>query len=331
MSVGLEDNVHFIASHDSIQPTSSMTMDPMSVDITDANSLSSPPKLKPLIIPEQGSVALLGLLTPVDETPDDAEPTHHIHRRLPVPMGEIKTNRPRARSWATWTTESRTPISANRAVHPESSGGRFFNKEKSLSALENPVDRSQTSRNTTEVSPIRGISRAGTREGRSFTISHVTDATTIRISTPKLAQRSTLPSPPERPFISRARANTSVPVSRHHVQNWIASPIATPSPRLAVQYTQSRVKALPKVPVTSDIVDQERHPRLTDKGKGKERSPDVVSESVVRRDKNSAKYGLLTPPVSAKTLGGAGSSASTLSGLRGIRPKGPRTRRSTIC
>jgi hypothetical protein len=101
--------------------------------------------------------------------------------------------------------------------------------------------------------------------------------------------------------------------------------------------TGPKVKALPKIPVVSNG-DQEHieillesKPRLTAKEKGKGKAIDFLPRSISQNmpETDTSNYGLLTPPESA--IMDSSPNTSPLSGLRGIRPRGPRTRRSTIC
>ncbi|KIK68337.1 hypothetical protein GYMLUDRAFT_713507 [Collybiopsis luxurians FD-317 M1] len=323
----------------------------------DATNLRSPPKLKPLIIPEQSSVAL-GLLTPVDESADDEESTNgKFIRPLPVPKNESGTiHRPRASSWATWTAgadsssftiQSETLLSTPSAHSAPTHSHRNISltSGKSRPVSENRSQKFSKNDGNSRLSPHHSISDTGTREGRSATVSYISEArpvSTGRKSSSKLPNyRSSLPSPPEHHFASRARANTSAAVPKHQVQNWLASPTVNPS-RVASPFTEVRtadaqpkllgpkIKALPHIPVTSNCEalepdKMERTAPLTAKDKGKGRATDVILES------DSSNGGLVTPPDSAQTPAGPSPNTSPLSGPRGTRPRGPRTRSSTIC
>ncbi|KAE9405517.1 hypothetical protein BT96DRAFT_988309 [Gymnopus androsaceus JB14] len=360
MFVNVEDS-HTVLGilQNAIQTVSPTTIDPsavtpLSVDIipNSATTPASPPKLKPLIIPELGSVAL-GLLTPVDETPDDAESTNqNVYRSLPVPKIEFKRNRPRARSLATWSAESRTLSTShsNRDVlldHPSAhtlvSSGQLSPGVSSKHLQRSFLSPSNSDNTTLWHVPHSGVSRNGTREGRSSTVSYsvAKPALAGRISAPKLShQRSSLPSPPERQFISRARANTSATVPKHQVQSWIASPTAVPNTapnppfETHANFPGPKVKALPRIPVVVDnTLEQTRNSLegrrpLTAKEKGKGRAFEVLP---ISQNVSQTGTGLLTPPESANTPFGASPNSSTLSSMRVNRPRGPRTRRSTIC
>ncbi|KAF5392756.1 hypothetical protein D9757_000798 [Collybiopsis confluens] len=314
MAVNIDDKTASAFQADAVQ-----LMDP------DATTLRSLPKLKPLIIPEQGSVAI-GLLTPVDEAPDNAEYTTNETglRPLPTPKSD-PTIRLRASSWATWSADASSSQTSTRSPSRwnTSAAAPRSRAAKGDSDVGSSVESSQR----------RSPARTRTRDSRSATVCcHPETNLALKPTLKSSHHRSSLPSPPERHFLSRGRASTqaSPAVPKYHVQDWLASPTAPPliaePKRKGLGF---KVKALPNIPISVNMETpeqdrQESKPRLTAKDKGKTKAIDVTPVL------DTSNYGLLTPPDSAQS-GPDPNTSSLPSGLRGLRPRGPRTRRSTIC
>ncbi|KAJ3992555.1 hypothetical protein F5050DRAFT_904203 [Lentinula boryana] len=347
-------------------------VDPLCLEKSTAPKSSCLPRLKPLIPYEHGP-GTLGLLTPVEETPDEAEATSwKAVRPLPTPTKQIDSSRPRARTWATWSNDSQLilastirsnviqiiPDSTNDPVLvaiDDSSGlikrDSRVGLNRSSGALEMLTARHHN------VPPSRCTLRSNSsrpREGRSLTVSNSMDAEfviSVRRTAPQLPHpHSDPPTPSDRQFFQRERANTNAAVPQHQIQNWIASanvasnvassaesnPAEAPS--FSPRFHNAKVKALPSPPIAENAT-KETQARITnqshithqDKGKGKavDSIPQFISQEYYRGDKSG--YGLLTPPDSAPTLNTPPLDGLALSGLRGTRPRGPRPRRSTIC
>ncbi|KAJ4496022.1 hypothetical protein C8J55DRAFT_553766 [Lentinula edodes] len=262
-----------------------------------ATNLACPPKLKPLIIPEQGTVAL-GLLTPVEETPDDSEASSSkIIRPLPVPSRRNNPNRPRAQSTATQSTVSRLfpklpttrrdviqiipdpPAVVASTTIERLVGSDFEAPEMFMEDHQHDLPSKHTFRS--------GASSLGSRNGRNLADLPPIDAGTVSAGRISVSKTTRQPSHhftrSERPFLSRARANTSVALPGHQIQNRYVSPTATSSTTASLYSanvntsdTQSpkipitKVKALPSPPVVLEKIEGNRfHAMSKDKGKGK--------------------------------------------------------------
>ncbi|KAH7869531.1 uncharacterized protein C8R40DRAFT_739885 [Lentinula edodes] len=192
-----------------------------------------------------------------------------------------------------------------------------------------------------------GASSLSSRKGRNLTDLPPIDAGTVSTGRISVSKTSHQPSHhftrSEHPSLSRARANTSVALPGHQIQNRIASPTATSS-TTASSYsadvntpdTQSpkipvtKVKALPSPPVLLEKIEGNRF-QVMSKDKGKGKALDFAGQSHFQNDyQGNTGHGLLTPPDSAKSSCPPVSTELALSGFRGARPRGPRTRRSTI-
>ncbi|KAJ3746569.1 hypothetical protein DFH05DRAFT_1485741 [Lentinula detonsa] len=321
--------------------------------------------LKPLI-PQEHAPVTLGLLTPVEEIPDEAEATSSkAVRPLPIPNQQIDSNRPRARTWATWSDDSQLILTStirNNVIQiiPESTNDPALvastNDSSGLIKRDSRVGSKRSSgalemltARHHNVPPSKCTLRSNSsrpREGRSLTVSNSLDAEfviSVRRPAPQLPH-SDPPTPSERQFFQRERANTNAAVPRRQIQNWIASANvasnaassaefkSAEAPSFSPRSHNAKVKALPSPPVaenaTKEIqarITNQSHITRQDKGKGKavDSIPQFISQEHYHGDKSG--YGLLTPPDSAPALDGL-----ALSGLRGTRPRGPRPRRSTI-
>ncbi|KAJ3906268.1 hypothetical protein F5879DRAFT_663961 [Lentinula edodes] len=192
-----------------------------------------------------------------------------------------------------------------------------------------------------------GASSLGSRKGRNLADLPPIDAGTVSAGRISVSKTTRQPSHhftrSERPFLSRARANTNIALPGHQIQNRYVSPTATSSTTASLYSanvntsdTQSpkipitKVKALPSPPVVLEKIEGNRfHVMSKDKGKGK--ALDFAGQSDSQNDyQGNTGHGLLTPPDSAKSSCPPVSTELALSGFRGARPRGPRTRRSTI-
>ncbi|KAJ3852334.1 hypothetical protein EV368DRAFT_82642 [Lentinula lateritia] len=297
---------------DYIPKTSSTVMgssiNPLYMERPSATILACPPKLKPLIIPEQGTVAL-GLLTPVEETPDDSEASSSkIIRPLPVPSRRNNPNRPRAQSTATQSAVSRPfpKLPTNRrdviqiipdppAVLASTLIERVVSSDPEAPEM-NDHQYDLSSKHTFRSS----ASSLGSRKGRNLTDLPPIDAGTVskgRISVSRTPHQSSHHfTRSERPFLSRARAHTSVALPGHQIQNRIASPTATSS-TIGSSYSANvdtpdtqlpkipitKVKALPSPPVVLEKIEGNRF-HVMSKDKGKEKALDFAGQSDSQND-----------------------------------------------
>ncbi|GAV99540.1 glutathione s-transferase [Lentinula edodes] len=268
-----------------------------------ATNLASPPKLKPLIIPEQGTVAL-GLLTPVEETPDDSEASSSkIIRPLPVPSRRNNPSRPRAQSTAT-----------------QSAVSRLFPKVPT------------TRRDVIQIIPDLPAVVASTTIERLVGSDY--EALEMFMARPSVQAHFSQRCWNQHPSLSRARANTSVALPRHQIQNRIASPTATSS-TTASSYsadvntpdTQSpkipvtKVKALPSPPVILEKIEGNRF-QVMSKDKGKGKALDFAGQSHFQNDyQGNTGHGLLTPPDSAKRFVFTANNSNASVSSEGIQSK----------
>ncbi|KAJ3795340.1 hypothetical protein GGU11DRAFT_747134 [Lentinula aff. detonsa] len=369
MSVDFEDQPAIVILQNYIPQASPTVMEPevnpLCLEKSTAPKSSCLPRLKSLIPHEHGSVTL-GLLTPVEEIPDEAEASSSkAVRPLPIPNQQIDSNRPRARTWATWPDDSQLILASTIRsnviqIIPESTNDSALvaTNDSSGSIKRDSRVGSKRSSGALEmltahhhnVPPSKCTLRSNSsrpREGRSLTVSNSMDAEfviSVRRPAPQLPH-SDPPTPSERQFFQRERANTNAAVPRRQIQNWIASanvasnaassaefkPAEAPS--FSPRSHNAKVKALPSPPVAENAMKEtqaritnQSHVTRQDKGKGKavDSIPQFISQEHYHGDDKSG-YGLLTPPDSAPALDGL-----ALSGLRGTRPRGPRPRRSTI-
>ncbi|KAJ4490003.1 hypothetical protein J3R30DRAFT_3693462 [Lentinula aciculospora] len=364
ISADLEDQPAIVELQNYIPQTSSTGIEQNVNPFIEGPTATCSHKLKPLAIPEQG-LPVLGLLTPVEETPDDAQASSSkAVRRLPIPSRRIDLNRPRAQSWTNrsapshptptfFPTESdaiqtitNNPISQTTIVERPAFGPGYHSGARDV--LSSP-------RNDPFPKQRSAYSRTGPREARSLTVSYPTNTESVlsgRISTPKSPHISPL-TPPEHRIVPRTRANSNVATPRHQIQHWNATSDAAPNASTnsgslvdadaieiqSPRFHNAKVKALPRPPTvlensteTQMISGNRLHITTKDKGKGRaiEFTEQTVSQNNHQCD-NTTDYGLLTPPDSSINMCPPASNAIALSGLRRVRPRGPRFRRSTIC
>ncbi|KAJ3716429.1 hypothetical protein C8R42DRAFT_194033 [Lentinula raphanica] len=221
MSVAFEDESVIVSLQEYIPQTSRIGNEtdaiPSYEDNTNAPQSTPVPKLRSLVIPEKGQPTL-GLLTPVEENPDEPTSiTAKVIRPLPIP----NSNRPRARSWADWSADFQPNLASptignnhtSRPISANPSGSRLAhiapnNDDCSMIStpdhtLEAPTTPPYSHYSESTSKPIvraSNSSRYGPPGGRYLT---------GRVITPQSPPHHPGNSSPESRFISRARANTT--------------------------------------------------------------------------------------------------------------------------